>query len=337
MIGDAVAPRHDRRLRSSTATGSRARSTARTRRCRCRSSVSGGCGATSTNDDFERQLLQASDVPPSRRPRSVREDRRPVKQVAALDDEFELRDDGRGVDPDFVEWELNEWDKFSLEAALQLRDAARARARSSSSRSATRRPRRRCARAWPRAPTARSASGTTRWRRRRAARWRGCWRRRGARGARPRALRRAVLRRRATAPPGSRSRAISACRAWRWSRRIDYDDGGGSATVERELEGGLVEVCGCARPALLTVQTGINEPRYATLRAIKQAEAKPLERASSPATSASTRPRWRRAAGSRFAASGTRREGRGRRDARGRPRPRSRGRDRGDRQGEGGG
>ena len=47
----------------------------------------------------------------------------PVKQVAALDDEFELLDDGSGVDPDGVEFELNEWDTFSLEAALQLRDA----------------------------------------------------------------------------------------------------------------------------------------------------------------------------------------------------------------------
>ena len=45
------------------------------------------------------------------------------KQVAALDDEFELLDDGSDVDPDCLEWELNEWDTFSLEAALQLRDA----------------------------------------------------------------------------------------------------------------------------------------------------------------------------------------------------------------------
>jgi electron transfer flavoprotein beta subunit len=30
-------------------------------------------------------------------------------------------------------------------------------------------------------------------------------------------------------------------------------------------------------PALLTIQTGINEPRYATLRAIKQAREKPLK------------------------------------------------------------
>ncbi|HEY3070838.1 MAG TPA: hypothetical protein VGJ34_11040, partial [Gaiellaceae bacterium] len=30
-------------------------------------------------------------------------------------------------------------------------------------------------------------------------------------------------------------------------------------------------------PALLTIQTGINEPRYATLRAIKQAEEKEID------------------------------------------------------------
>ena len=60
-------------------------------------------------------------------------------------------------------------------------------------------------------------------------------------------------------------------------RALDYDPGGPSATVERELEGGLVEVMRVRCPALLTVQTGMNEPRYATLRAIKQAREKPLE------------------------------------------------------------
>jgi|SRR5947209_18434947 len=47
----------------------------------------------------------------------------PVKQVAALDDEFELVDGGSGVDPDSVEWDLNEWDTFSLEAAMQIRES----------------------------------------------------------------------------------------------------------------------------------------------------------------------------------------------------------------------
>jgi electron transfer flavoprotein beta subunit len=48
--------------------------------------------------------------------------------------------------------------------------------------------------------------------------------------------------------------------------------GSGPATVERELEGGLVDVVEVDTPALLTIQTGINQPRYANLRAIKQAE-----------------------------------------------------------------
>jgi electron transfer flavoprotein beta subunit len=47
--------------------------------------------------------------------------------------------------------------------------------------------------------------------------------------------------------------------------------------VHRELEGGLVDVVEVDMPALLTIQTGINEPRYATLRAIKQAEQKEID------------------------------------------------------------
>lgn len=46
--------------------------------------------------------------------------------------------------------------------------------------------------------------------------------------------------------------------------------------VQRELDGGAVEVLALSMPALLTVQTGVNEPRRPTLREIKQARAKPL-------------------------------------------------------------
>src|SRR4029078_10228698 len=53
--------------------------------------------------------------------------------------------------------------------------------------------------------------------------------------------------------------------------------GEGKATVNRELEGGLVDVVEVDTPAVLTTQTGINEPRYATLRAIKQAEEKEID------------------------------------------------------------
>jgi electron transfer flavoprotein beta subunit len=58
-------------------------------------------------------------------------------------------------------------------------------------------------------------------------------------------------------------------------KEIERD--GERLTVHRELDGGAVEVLRIPLPALLTIQTGINEPRYATLRAIKQARSKPLE------------------------------------------------------------
>ena len=58
--------------------------------------------------------------------------------------------------------------------------------------------------------------------------------------------------------------------------RLDWS-GSGPAVVDRELEGGLVDVVEVDTPALLTIQTGINEPRYANLRAIKQAEQEELE------------------------------------------------------------
>ena len=47
-----------------------------------------------------------------------------VKEVAVLDEEFELLEDRPGVEPDAIEWDLNEWDNFSVEEALQLREAA---------------------------------------------------------------------------------------------------------------------------------------------------------------------------------------------------------------------
>jgi electron transfer flavoprotein beta subunit len=57
--------------------------------------------------------------------------------------------------------------------------------------------------------------------------------------------------------------------------KIELADG--QATVNRELEGGLLDVVEVDTPALFTIQTGINEPRYATLRAIKQAEEKEID------------------------------------------------------------
>lgn len=47
--------------------------------------------------------------------------------------------------------------------------------------------------------------------------------------------------------------------------------------VHRELEGGLMEVVELEMPAVITVQTGINEPRYAPIRGIREAQKKELK------------------------------------------------------------
>ena len=58
-------------------------------------------------------------------------------------------------------------------------------------------------------------------------------------------------------------------------KKLEVADG--VASVERELEGGLIELARVKLPAVLTIQKGINEPRFPTLRGIRRASKKPLE------------------------------------------------------------
>jgi electron transfer flavoprotein beta subunit len=198
----------------------------------------------------------------------------PVKLVAALDDEFELLDDGSGVDPDSLEWELNEWDTFSLEAALQLRDSAGGGEvvavtvgddeAEEGLLSALAKGADRGVRIWDEVLKDADALAIAR-----------------------------VL----AAAIGRESPDLVLCGV-QSSDAVNSATGialagflelphvavvtgieldGSTLAVERELEGGLVELLRIGTPALLTIQTGINEPRYATLRAIKQAREKPLE------------------------------------------------------------
>ncbi len=200
----------------------------------------------------------------------------PVKQVAALDDEFEMLDDG-GVDPDFVEWELNEWDTFSLESALRIGEAAgdaevvAVTVGDEEAEEALR------------ACLAMGADRAVRI-------WDDA-----LEGADVLAVAHALAKVVARESPdlvlcgAQSSDAINGATGVALAANldlahvavvagIDYDASAGSATVKRELEGGVMEVLRVRTPALLTVQTGINEPRYASLRAIKQARDKPLER-----------------------------------------------------------
>jgi electron transfer flavoprotein beta subunit len=200
----------------------------------------------------------------------------PVKQVAALDDEFELLDDGAGVDPDFLEFDLNEWDAFSLEAALQLREntgdgevvvitvgdqEAEEALLGCLARGADR-----ALRIWDDSLD----------------------------GADPLAVARVLSAAVSREAPDlvlcgvQSSDAVNGATGVALAgylemphvavvKQLDYDAAQSTVTVKRELEGGLAEVLRVRFPALLTIQTGINEPRYANLRAIKQAREKPLD------------------------------------------------------------
>ena len=201
-----------------------------------------------------------------------------VKQVAALDDEFELLDGGAGVDPDSLEWDLNEWDTFSLEAALEIRDAAAGEGHEvvvvtvgdeeadEGLRSCLAKGADRAVRVWDEeiadTPDALAVA---------------------------RVLAAAVEHESADlvlcgvqssdAVNGATGIALAGFLGLPHVavvKGIELDGEARTATVQRELEGGLIETVRIGLPALLTVQTGINEPRYATLRAIKQAREKPL-------------------------------------------------------------
>jgi electron transfer flavoprotein beta subunit len=200
----------------------------------------------------------------------------PVKQAAVLDEEFELLEDRSGVDPDAIEWELNEWDEFSVEAALRLREAegdgevvvisigdeeAEEGLRACLAKGADR-----AQRIWDDS----------------------------LQGADPLAIARVLAAAVERESPdlvlcgvqssdgvyGATGVALAAHLGLprvAVVKALDHDAASGFATVERELEGGLVELLRVKLPALLTIQTGINEPRYANMRAIKRAREKPLE------------------------------------------------------------
>ena len=61
--------------------------------------------------------------------------------------------------------------------------------------------------------------------------------------------------------------------------RVESDVDGGGLRVKRELEGGWFQWVGLPLPALLTIQSGINQLRYATLKGIMAAKKKEIRKA----------------------------------------------------------
>lgn len=60
----------------------------------------------------------------------------------------------------------------------------------------------------------------------------------------------------------------------------------GKAEVKRELEGGLLDVRELNLPCVITIQTGGNSPRYASIMGIKRAGARPIEQSNLAALAA---------------------------------------------------
>jgi electron transfer flavoprotein beta subunit len=191
-----------------------------------------------------------------------------VKQVGALGDEVEFTEDEREVDPDYLDYALNEWDSYATEEALRLREAAVdgevvvVTVGDEEAEEAMRRA---------------LAMGADRGVR--------VWSDALA-GADPITVAQALAEVVREQSPDlvltgvQSSDAVQAATGTALAELLGLprvavvtkiELGSGTATVHRELEGGIVDVVEVDMPAVLTIQTGINEPRYATLRAIKQA------------------------------------------------------------------
>lgn len=197
----------------------------------------------------------------------------PVKSVAVLDDEPEIVG-GTAVDPDAIERELNEWDAFSLEEALLLREAADGGEvvvvtvgdadADEALLTCLAKGADRSLRVWDEALEGADALAVAR-------------------------VLAAVVERElpdlvlcgvqsSDAADGATGIALAGhldLAHVAVVAGVEHDAASRAVTVRRELEGGLVELVRVGLPALLTIQTGTNEPRYANLRAIKQARDKP--------------------------------------------------------------
>ena len=64
---------------------------------------------------------------------------------------------------------------------------------------------------------------------------------------------------------------------------MDVQVDGSSLRVKRELEGGWFQWVSMPLPAVLTIQSGINQLRYATLKGIMAAKKKEIRKSAAPA------------------------------------------------------
>jgi len=200
-----------------------------------------------------------------------------ISEVADVDDEFEI--DGLEIDGRYLTYDLNEWDNYALEEAVQLAEAdedvevvtatigperAEETIRQALAKGADR-----AVRVWDDALAEASVLDPLTKARVLAA---------IVEEEEPDLVLTGVQ----TADDsfGATGVALAAAIDYAWGavvNDLDLEPGADTASVHRELEGGVEELAEVDVPAVLTIQTGINEPRYASLRGIRQAQSKPLE------------------------------------------------------------
>jgi electron transfer flavoprotein beta subunit len=199
-----------------------------------------------------------------------------VKQVAALDEDFAIRADGLDVDEDFLLFDLNEWDDYSLEEAMKIKEASSGEVEvlvvsigpervDESLRKCLAKGADRAIRVWDEAIEGSDASVIGK-------------------------LLAEVVREEApdlvfagvqSSDHAHAATGISIAGQLGWPHAavvnaLEYTPGSNKASLTRELEGGMSQRLEIQCPAVLTIQLGINTPRYASLRGIKQAAAKPI-------------------------------------------------------------
>jgi electron transfer flavoprotein beta subunit len=201
----------------------------------------------------------------------------PVTDAASVDDEFEI--DGLDVDERYLTYELNEWDDYALEEAVRLSEALE----DVEVIVATVGPER--VEETIRQTLAKGADLAVRV-------WDDHLAERDLLDVRAKATLLAgvaadvdpdlVLTGVQSADAGFAATGVTLAEqlGFPWAavvNQLDVDRDAAVANVHRELEGGVEEVTDVELPAVLTIQTGINEPRYASLRGIRQAQNKPLD------------------------------------------------------------
>jgi electron transfer flavoprotein beta subunit len=192
-----------------------------------------------------------------------------VKQVAILAEELELDGDG-AVARDELQWRLNEWDAFSVQAALALNEGEQgevlvatvgAEHAEEGLRACLAMGADRALRVWGDELADADSLAV-------AATLAAL-----ARSERPDL----ILCGAQSSDAGDAATGVALAGLLDLAHVVAIERDGDRLTVQREVQGGAIEVLRVRTPALLTVQTGINDPRQPTLREIKRARGEPID------------------------------------------------------------